>query len=46
MQIIGKSAMVFPTPQIDGFEDKAGTIYKKGQFQVRISFLPYDNQTL
>lgn len=34
MIILGKSAMVFPTPQIDGFENEAGMIYKKGQFLV------------
>ena len=31
--------MVFPTPQIDGFEGKVGMIYKGGQFQVRLRFL-------
>ena len=26
--------MVFPAPQVDGFENKAGIVHKRGQFQV------------
>ena len=32
--IPGKSAMIFPAPNINGFQNKTGMIYKRGSFAV------------
>ena len=32
--ISGKSAMIFPAPNINGFQNKTGMIYKRGSFAV------------
>ena len=31
--------MVFPAPQVDGFENKGGMLYKRGQFHVGFIFV-------